>query len=225
MPTNVTGYNIPVPDGTDPVNLAGTSGDLAAMATAVGTALDGRLPLNSVLYFPAMRSGNYYGLPPGTQTTSAGTDGRAIYYAIIVPNAVTVDRIGAEVQTAAASTTVRLGIYANSATDGPGTLVLDAGTIDSSTTGFKEITVSQALSPGIYWLAAAPVGGTPTLRATNFSAAPWRSPGVSTAASGGANIQTFPRSDNGAVVSSLPNPANINASTINVAFVVQIRVA
>lgn len=73
----------------------------------------------------------------------------------------TLDRIGVEVTTAQASTTVRLGIYGTS-TDGlpTGAPILDAGTVDASTTGFKEITVSQAISAaGWYWLSATAQGG------------------------------------------------------------------
>lgn len=54
----------------------------------------------------------------------------------------------------------RLGIY-ESAYGGVswGDLVLDAGVVDTTTTGLKEITISQALSPGLYWLAMAAQGG------------------------------------------------------------------
>jgi hypothetical protein len=69
---------------------------------------------------------------------------------------VTIDRIGMYVSTAgAASATLRMGIY-NSRADGlPGTVLLDAGTVETGTTsGQKLITVSQALRAGVvYWLA------------------------------------------------------------------------
>jgi hypothetical protein len=227
MPTNVTPYNIPVPDGTDPVNLAGTSGDLAAMATAVGTALDGKLPLNSTLYFPAMRSGNYYGMPASAATTSSVTLDRVNYYAVIVPNAVTVDRIGAEVTTAGgAGSVVRLGMYAHDySTDLPGTLVIDAGTIDGTSTGFQEVTISQALDPGIYWVASvAQVGSAPIMRgfAGGAPSAPWLSRGTSTAGAGGANLQAHPRE--AGVSGALPGTANANA-TQNLNAIVQFRIA
>jgi hypothetical protein len=46
----------------------------------------------------------------------------------------------------------RLGIY--NADEGlPSSLVLDAGTVSTSTTGEKEITISQSLSPGQYFAA------------------------------------------------------------------------
>lgn len=68
----------------------------------------------------------------------------------------TFDRIGIDVATAAAATGVcRLGIFAADAAGAmPGTLVLDAGTVLVDSTGQKNITISQALTAGVYWLAA-----------------------------------------------------------------------
>jgi hypothetical protein len=75
-----------------------------------------------------------------------------------VNRACTLDRIGLEITTAEAATVVRLGIYGD--TNGkPGTLILDAGTIDSSGTGFLTKTISQAITPGVIWLCACPQGG------------------------------------------------------------------
>lgn len=42
-----------------------------------------------------------------------------------------------------------------------GPLVVDAGTIDSSTTGFKMVTIVQTLAAGWYFLCCAQQGGTP----------------------------------------------------------------
>lgn len=66
----------------------------------------------------------------------------------------TFTRIGINVTTGATGS-VRLGIYKDNANqNGPGVLVLDAGTASVSTTGAKEITVSKALEPNVYWLVA-----------------------------------------------------------------------
>jgi hypothetical protein len=49
---------------------------------------------------------------------------------------------------------VRLGIYNNSSTDQPSTVLLDAGTVSptAASTGYQ-ITINQTLSQGWYWLA------------------------------------------------------------------------
>ena len=80
---------------------------------------------------------------------------------------ITVDRIAIQVQTAAAGKSIRLGIYNNGTNLYPGSLLLDAGEVSVATTGMKAITINQALTKGLYWLAFASdgvpnVGGTYT---------------------------------------------------------------
>jgi hypothetical protein len=67
----------------------------------------------------------------------------------------TIDRIGTEVLTTAGSAGVsvhRLGIWADNS-GVPGTLLVDAGTVATDSTGLKEITISQAVTANtLYWL-------------------------------------------------------------------------
>ena len=67
----------------------------------------------------------------------------------------TADRIGCNIgTTGSAGAVVRLGIYGSTSEYRPGSLVLDAGTLAAdATTGNKEITISQSLTAGLYWLA------------------------------------------------------------------------
>ena len=106
----------------------------------------------SALY--KFKSGYYYHSPSQQPDgTIAHGVGDLIAAPFPVHSTMTFDRIGLEVTTSAASGVVRLGIYGDS--DGiPGSLILDAGTVDASTTGAKEITISQQLTPGMYYLAA-----------------------------------------------------------------------
>lgn len=67
-------------------------------------------------------------------------------------------RIGVNVTTLEAATSARLGIY-NFSGGIPTTLVADLGTISMGSTGQKEVTISQALAPGLYVLAALTNGG------------------------------------------------------------------
>jgi hypothetical protein len=88
-------------------------------------------------------------------------------YAIpfVVPKTITIDRIAVNVTTLVASGLIRLGIY-NNANGEPGTLLLDAGAVDSSTTGVKTITISQQLVGGyLYWLVMLPNNATNVVRA------------------------------------------------------------
>mgnify|MGYP000553028085 CR=1 FL=1 len=99
-------------------------------------------------------------------TTTSQTSNRLYMYPFWVHTTTTFDRIAINhaATSAGASSVCRLGIY-NDSSGVPGTLLLDAGTVDLSTaTAFKTITISQQLTPGLYWLAAVPqiTSGTPT---------------------------------------------------------------
>lgn len=110
------------------------------------------------------RSGEYWSTP-GTRTTAALTAGVLYTHCFFVPFDCTVDRIGAEVTTLAAASTLSLGIYSDDAAGLPGAVLLDAGTIDGGSATAQEITVSQALTGGTaYHFAVLCQGGTPTMR-------------------------------------------------------------
>lgn len=98
--------------------------------------------------------GWYYGPPAGNYTTVSTNVSQLTqsWAPVWVPHAVTVDRIGMEITTGGAGPTVTLAIYGSTANDAPGDLILNAGTINPSTNGFKEITISQSLSRGLHWL-------------------------------------------------------------------------
>jgi hypothetical protein len=101
---------------------------------------------------PRWVTGRYYGIQEIGRIQFTGgsllTANRLYLTPLMVPAAVTVDRIGVQVTAAAATTNVRLGIYGDFSAAGSAALLLDAGTVDSSTTGGKELTISQALSAG-----------------------------------------------------------------------------
>lgn len=85
---------------------------------------------------------------------------------LVVVRDVTVDRIAVLVATAASGKSIRLGIYNDGTNLYPGTLLLDAGTVSAATTGLKAITISQALTKGLYWLVLVS-DGTPAMRQLN----------------------------------------------------------
>jgi hypothetical protein len=61
-----------------------------------------------------------------------------------------------------------MGIYNDDGSGRPGSLLLDAGTVAGTATGFLSITINQALAAGIYWLALLGQGnsGTPFYQAS-----------------------------------------------------------
>lgn len=74
---------------------------------------------------------------------------------IWVPRGVTLDRIGVDVVVVAtAGGLVRLGVYADNGAL-PAALLLDAGTVDTTIIGGRELSISLGpLNDGLYWLAA-----------------------------------------------------------------------
>lgn len=114
-------------------------------------------------------SANYIVHPDKTgSTTGSQFPDRTFYTPVIIGASETYTRIGCEVTTALAGQTTRLAIY-EADTDGDvGALVLDAGTVDGSTTGVKEITISETLH-GKYYLAIVNANsGTYNLRKATF---------------------------------------------------------
>lgn len=105
------------------------------------------------LIFPSYVAGRYYttqGL--GGLTTSTSTD-RTFFTPIYIHDEQDFDRIGVEVTTGTGSTDTRLGIFSN-LNYKPDLLVLDAGTVETTSAAEKTITINQTLEPGLYWLAS-----------------------------------------------------------------------
>lgn len=124
-------------------------------------------------------AGRYYGTPIGSgASATTGAVTADILYAIpfIVPDTHTYDRIAVEctTQDAVEPNDARLGIYTDSGAGAPDALVLDAGEIDLTGTGAKEITISQQLTPGWYWLAFVTESGVGIFRCYSGAAVqPW----------------------------------------------------
>ncbi len=114
------------------------------------------------------KAGFYYSAPEvrGAASLQVPTQNLAYFVPFYVSETATFDRIGIRISTNQASTNGRLAIYADDGHGAPGTLVLDAGTVDTATSATSvEATISQQLNPGLYWLACVTQGGTtqPTL--------------------------------------------------------------
>ena len=135
--------------------------DLASAATA-RTNL-GVLPATMVVPPINRATSNVYCSFPvsaGSQTTVAHPNGSIMFVPMMLAVGRTADRIGIEVTSAgtAAVSVHRLGIWADSG-GVPGTLLVDAGTVATDSTGLKEVTISQALAANtLYWLGAVQQG-------------------------------------------------------------------
>lgn len=124
-------------------------------------------PLSSLRSHSSFFRSGYYSSTPHTNRTTAGsTLNQLNFQPLWVPRALTIDRIAVEVTGAGGAGAVqRLGIYSDAAAkDHPGALLLDAGTVDATGTGLLAITINQALTAGLYWLAVVSQVATSTCR-------------------------------------------------------------
>jgi hypothetical protein len=110
-----------------------------------------------------------------TITSSTYSQNRVYCYPLFVQESITIDRLGVECTVLSASTTWRIGLYNSDSNGLPTTVLLDAGTVDTSTTGAKTITVSQTLTAGLYFIAGVWQGGTvsPTMRSYQVTLGNW----------------------------------------------------
>lgn len=158
--TELAGGHLNVADGV--TNAFTPAADRAALAVATSRF--------AYIAQGTLVTGNYYlcngQASPGTSAVLGNGILRLCPWQ--VPNAVTLTKIGAEVTAVGqAASTVRLGIYADNGYGQPASLILDAGTIAGDAVGVQELTISQPLAPGLYWVGAAIQGaGTtqPTVR-------------------------------------------------------------
>lgn len=175
MPGSTTNFGFPYPVDTDA--LADGAQEIENLATDLDTTLvdlkggtsgqylaknsntDMDFVWNTVTIptgFPMPGAANYVSNRNFTFHDTTGTAGTVANAMVLIPvffsGTKTLDRIAVEVTTAAAASTVRLGIYDDDGTGGqPGTLIADFGTVSSATTGVKELTISQSVSGLVYF--------------------------------------------------------------------------
>lgn len=128
-----------------------TSTTTAATPNAVKTAYDLAIIKNPIV---KQQSGTYLRTPMQIQVGATATNQRVYYTPIFVPTSTSYDRLAIRTSsTFVGSSIVRLGIF-NDANGSPSTVVLDAGTLSCTTANTNyEITISQSLNAGFYWLA------------------------------------------------------------------------
>jgi hypothetical protein len=137
-----------------------TSTTTAATPNAVKTAYDLRNPLVK------RQTGQYFSSPNYITTAAmTATNQRAYYTVVYIDQTTTIDRIAMRTSTLFSGTgSVRLGIYNHDYSTGlPSTLLLDAGTVSpTATSTVYQITISQTLNAGFYWVVMCQQGTAPT---------------------------------------------------------------
>lgn len=130
--------------------VTGPTGPTGATGSTGATGATG--PTGPAIYV-GLRSSEYY-TNAGNASNFAPAKDITYYIPFFVNESTTFDRIACRTHSTFSGTaTVRLGVY-NQANGGPDTVAFDAGTVSctaASTT--YEITISQTLGAGLYWLA------------------------------------------------------------------------
>jgi len=142
---------------TTPIHLNASAGTTGQVLTSAGTGATPTWTTPGLTSWTAFQSGYYYYAQGGTQTNATPTLNTMTLVPFALSVSTTFTKIGIYVNTGgAAGAVVRLGIY-NSSNGLPGTRLLDAGTVATTTSSaLALITISQTLAPGLYWLAAVP---------------------------------------------------------------------
>lgn len=134
-------------------SVSSTSTTTAATPNAVKTAYDYADTKTLSLAIP---STYYITTPHSSYANITATLSRTNYVSIYVNKTTSFDRIAVTTaSTFVGTAVVRLGIYANDKVTGqPSTLILDAGTVSPTASNtVYQITISQSLDAGFYWLA------------------------------------------------------------------------
>ena len=97
----------------------------------------------------------------GATATLALTANTMYAWPFIVPRKSRWDRMNINVTTASSGTKVRVGLYTNENLY-PKSLIVDAGELDTGSTGSKDAVIDITLEPGLYWIVLLS-SGAPTL--------------------------------------------------------------
>lgn len=112
----------------------------------------------------ARQSGKWFGPGYGSVTSTVLPAGSAVITPLVLFEDTTIDRLAFTVITGAGSSTVTLALYNADSNGQPSSKLASWSPVDTSGSGFKSVTVSQALSKGVYWVEGLALGGGPTLR-------------------------------------------------------------
>ncbi len=154
---------------TGHVGAGGTAHASATAETAGFMTAGDKLRLDALDYLRYRKRGLYhFGITANVLSAYATAANVIDVLPFYVPEPQSFDRLAIHV-TSASTGQARLGIYADNGDIYPGELVIDAGEVDTSTTGTKVRAIELTLDTGLYWIARLQ-SGTPTIRGVQTAA-------------------------------------------------------
>ncbi|AET09760.1 hypothetical protein [Gordonia phage GTE5] len=178
--TNSSGVNIMWAVSSSPtaqtLALRGTGGTTQVGAAIAANHAPQKQQMDAAVATATLASGavpfiadQWYSMPYSSNTTrQASANGESRFGRFVAGRACTLTEIGCEVTVAGtAGAVLRFGIYAYDPVTGTvGSLLVDAGTVEAETVGFKSKVISVPVTAGQHILAGCVVQGNPTTRPT-----------------------------------------------------------
>lgn len=122
-----------------------------------GRTLNGRLAEIGPAYHPGLVTGRYYTAPYDTLAAQNSAVNILYFVPIWIPHRCTITKLGLTVTTLGAGS-ARFGLwdsvngFAGGLSGIPRNRIIDAGTVSVATTGDKEVTISQSVDAGMYFI-------------------------------------------------------------------------
>jgi hypothetical protein len=158
---------------------------IGATVRHTGSGIDLQLASRYGEFLPSgLLSGQLYG-PNGIAllTTAALAVGELREGQFFVPSRTTFNSIGIEVTAAVGGAFLRLMVYGSTGTGKPTIPILDAGTVNAGTSGYKTIAINLTLARGLYHPSVLAEGVGCTIRVSSVHTPPVRLPQASGTAS------------------------------------------
>lgn len=204
---------------------AGTPADRKAALSAVATLFAGSSTFTATFDPHTQQTavpdaGEYVTPSRGATTTLTRIQDFAYWMLLPITGAWSLDRIGVEVTTGVAASTIRLGLYEVTAEGRPGALIVDAGTVDCTSNGLAEATISETGEGAVFLCAVRQGSGSPTVRVTGGTNHFARYSRTSGAVVTGFNLDCYTAAS---VSGALPDPAptvigDVSATLVTVRF-------
>lgn len=185
-----------------------TATNLAGGGTGI-TSLSGAAVNNSGAGYPSSYRTLHWFVADSDVTTGIPAEGTLPLNIIMFPSGGTITDVAVEVTVAgSAGAVIRIGVYADDGNNGPSTLLVDAGTVDATTTGVKTLTLATPITiPSTgrkVWVGAVVQGAAVTRPTVRWNNSPM--PGIGSTAAAtiiASKIQSYLQSS---VTGALPNP-------------------